>query len=330
MKKIILTVMLFVPILLLAESTVKVRDFCFIDGLKENQLIGYGIVAGLQGSGDSKLALTNASMKNLLKNMGISDPDIFKSKNAAAVLVTAKLPSIVRVGDRIDVTVASIGDAKSLDGGVLLQSALKGADDVIYAVAQGNLTLKENSKNKMKSVKTSGFVSQGALVEKNVETEFIQNNSFTLVLNELDFSVADELSKMVEEEYPDAKPLVSQSGRITFNFPADISQSEFISKIMEMEVTPKYKAKVVINEKDGTIVMGSDVKISESVVSKDGMTVKIDGQTEKTAAALIKESSTVKDLVDALNYVNASGADLVAIIKALKDAGALHAELVIK
>ena len=330
MKKIILTVMLFIPIILLAESTVKVRDFCFIDGLKENQLIGYGIVVGLQGSGDSKLALTNASMKNLLKNMGISDPDIFKSKNVAAVLVTAKLPSIVRVGDRIDVTVASIGDAKSLDGGVLLQSALKGADDVIYAVAQGNLTLKENSKNKMKSVKTSGFVSQGALVEKNVETEFIQNNSFTLVLNELDFSVADELSKMVEEEYPDAKPLVSQSGRITFNFPTDISQSEFISKIMKMEVTPKYKAKVVINEKHGTIGMGSDVKISESVVSKDGLTVKIDGQTEKTAAAMIKESSTVKDLVDALNYVNASGSDLVAIIKALKDAGALHAELVIK
>lgn len=330
MKKYLISALLIIPAMILSESSVKVKDFSYIDGLKENQIMGYGIVVGLQGSGDSKLPLTNSSMKNLLKNLGISDGDVFKSRNAAAVMITAKLPQVARTGDRIDISVASIGDAKSLDGGILLQSPLKGADDVIYAAAQGSVSLSGNPKNRSRSVKTSGFITRGAVVEREVETEFIKNNSFTIVMSELDFSAADELSKMVEEEYPDSKPVVSQSGKITFTFPADISQSEFISKIMDMEITPKYKAKVVINEKDGTIVMGTDVKISESVVSREGLTVKIEGQDEKTSTAIIKESATVKDLVDALNYINTSGTDLVAIIKALKEAGSLHAELIIK
>lgn len=331
MKALLILLLILMGTAAYAQTAVKVKDFCHIEGLKENQIMGYGIVVGLAGSGDTKLALTQSTLKNLLKNIGISDGEMLRSRNAAAVLVTAKLPAVVRVGDRIDVTVASIGDAKSLEGGVLLQSPLRGADDAIYAVAQGALSFRENtSGRRTRLVRTSATVPTGGIVERGIETKFLNGNSFSLVLGDMDFSVADELSKMIVEENDQIKTEVKQNGVLTVTLPADVNAYEFIAALMDMEVTPKYRARVVINEKDATIVMGADVKISEAVVARDGMTVRIDGRNEKVAAAEFKESATVKDLVDTLNYINLPASDLIAVLKALKDAGALHAELVIK
>lgn len=322
---------MFLGINSFAEVTVKVKDLAYIDGLKENQIFGFGLVVGLQGTGDSKLPITKSSLSNVLKNLGLKEDDLSKSKNVAAVLMTAKLPPFVRIGDRVDVTVSSIGDAKSLEGGILIQSPLKGADDVIYVVGQGNISITEKKKgSRSKQVKTSGVVTRGGIVERAIVSEFINNNSFSIVMHEWDFAMADQIVKQVTELYPNTKPTIATNGKITFQVINNIPLSELIAGIQNVEVAANYGARVVVNEKTGTIVMGGNVKVSEVLVSKDGITVRIDDEDQKVGAALIKESATVKDLVESLNYIGLSGSDLISILKALKDAGALHAELIVR
>lgn len=317
------------------EVKVKIRDIAFIDGLKENQVFGYGLVVGLQGTGDTKSVLTQSSLKNLLKNIGFQEDDKTASKNIAAVLLTAKLPAFVRVGDRVDVTVSSIGDAKSLEGGILVQSPLKGADDRIYLVVQGNLSFPDVPKGG-KSIRTVARVIGGGIVEREIEPDMVVENSISLVLKNWDFTVADQIVKAVADKYPDSKPALGKGGKIRLFLPANAEVAEFVSNIEKIEVTPSSQPRVVINERDGTIVMGGEVKISEVVVSKEGITIKVDRGSDKGKdgregkVALLKEASSVKDLVESLNYIGASTRDIISILKALKDAGALHAELIIR
>lgn len=325
---------LAVPAMLAAEVKVKVKDIASIDGLKENQVFGFGLVVGLQGTGDSKSMLTQSSLKNLLKNMGLSEDENIKASNTAAVLLTAKLPPFVRVGDKVNVTVSSLGDAKSLEGGTLIQSPLRGADDKIYAVAQGPLSIEEPSKGK-KNIRTAGRIIGGGIIEREIDTEIVVENGISLVLYSWDFSAADQILKAAAEKYPESKPAVVKGGKIRLLLPPNISVAEFIAGVQSIEITPGNPAKVVVNEKDGTIVMGGEVKISEAVVSKEGLVIKVEAKKQKGAAdrgsvALIKDTSTVKDLVDSLNYIGASTRDIIAILKALKDAGALHAELIVR
>jgi flagellar P-ring protein FlgI len=167
-----------------AEVRVKVKDIAFIDGLKENQIVGYGLVVGLSGSGDTKINVTQESLKNLLKNLGLEEKDLIKSRNVAAVIVTAQLPPFVRIGDRVDVTISSIGDAKSLEGGTLVQSALKGADDQIYAVAQGPLAGIKQSRGAGRPVKTTAFGVRLGIVERAIDAKYVDNNIVSLVLKE--------------------------------------------------------------------------------------------------------------------------------------------------
>lgn len=319
-----------------AEVTVKVKDIAYIDGLKENQVFGYGLVVGLQGTGDSRIHVTKSSLRNVLKNMGMDEESLEKSKNVAAVLVTARLPEMVRVGDRVDVTVSSIGDAKSVEGGILLQAPLKGADGNTYVVAQGKLSSSSSSGNQRNRVKTVSSITRGGIVERDIQTTFTytreedQLTRVSLVLNDFDFALANQIADLVKEEYTDSNPTITQSGKISFTIPKNMSFSVFIEKILELEVTPDYGARVVINEKEGTIVMGGAIKVSEAVVSKEGLTVTIDGEDREVGAALISESTTVADVVDALNYAGLSASDIISVLKALKDAGSLHAELIIK
>jgi flagellar P-ring protein precursor FlgI len=332
MKRIVL-IPLFIALFGLyaaAEVKVKVKDIAYIDGLKENQVVGYGLVVGLQGTGDTKIKITQESLKNLLKNLGLEEKELSKSKNVAAVIVTAQLPSFVRVGDRIDVTVSSIGDAKSLEGGYLVQSALKGADDQVYVVAQGPLSAARQNRKAGRTVKTVFSAVRAGMVERAIEAQYVQNNSITVVLREWDFAVADELLKAVAEKYPNANAEIDQNGKMKCALPADMKLQEFIAGIMEIEVTPDAHARVVVNEKDGTIVTGGDVKLSEALVSKEGITIKVEGETKNASAVMLKEAPSVKDLVDALNTVGLPTSDIISILKALKDSGALHAELIIK
>jgi flagellar P-ring protein FlgI len=314
---------------LTAEITVKVRDLTYIDGYKSNQVMGYGLVVGLQGSGDtSKTPVAGNSLGNMLKNMGM-EAGKMRSKNSAAVIVTAKLPPAVRIGDRVDVTIASIGDAKSIEGGILLQSPLKGADGTTYVVAQGPITVSKQSGGG-KSIKTVATMKGGGIVEKAITPDVINNNSITLVMKEPDFTVASAIIKSVEKKYPQAKPVLVDNSKIRFVLVKDKPFAEFISDILNIEVPPATYPRVVVRERDGAIVAGGEVKITEAMVSKEGVTVEIQGSSQKVSTSYLKESASVKDLVDALNAVGASTKDIIIILKSLHDAGALHAELIIK
>ncbi|MDY6967289.1 MAG: flagellar basal body P-ring protein FlgI [Spirochaetota bacterium] len=312
-----------------SEIKVKLRDIAYIDGLRENQLFGFGLVVGLQGSGDTRSALIESSLNSILKNLGLEKGEDFGSKNVAAALLTAKLPPFIRGGDRVDITVSSIGDAKSLEGGILIQSPLRGADDMIYVVAQGALSLLSVNE-RGRSIKTVACIKNGGIVEREVEPNIVMNNSVSLILRNWDFSAAKEIIKSIQDLYPDSNPSISRLGRIKINIPKKIDFAEFISSIENIEITPFHSARVVVNERDGTIVMGEDVKISEVLVSKDGITISTERSDRKSNVAILKETSTVKDLMDSLNYIGASTRDIISILNALKDAGALHAELVIK
>ena len=318
---------------LCAAVNVKIKEIAYIDGLKENQVFGFGVVVGLAGTGDSKTTLAESSLKSVLKSIGITEDENYRSKNIAAVFLTAKLPSFVRVGDRVDVAVSSIGDAKSLEGGVLVQSPLMGADGRIYVVSQGALSFA--SAKGGKKIRTAASVLNGGIVERALEPEIIADNAVMLVLRNWDFTVANNIIKAVSGQFPDAKPEIANNGKIKLLVTNNANLAEFISSIENLEVNASTDARVVINEKDGTVVMGGDVKISDVVVSKDGMTIKVGGKEgsagtgEKGSAAVVKGSS-VKDIVDSLNYIGASTQDIISILKAIKDAGALHAELIIK
>lgn len=334
-----------IPVLLLllvvtvpgtAEVSVKVKDLSYIDGLKENQVYGYGLVVGLPGTGDTKKSpLTKSSLKNLLKNLGMEGDDI-TSANTAAVLVTAKLPAFVRVGDRIDVTVSSIGDAKSLEGGILVQSPLRGADNAIYAVAQGTLAV-PRIKNERRTVRTVGQISGGALVEREIRPEIVfrdkddENKYYIfIVLREWDYTMGDSIIKAVASKYPESKPVMAGNGRIQVTLLNNVSIPEFISTIENIEITPAHRAKVVVNERDGTIVTGGEVKLSAAMVSREGLIVEIRDTGKKVSAAEVTDSATVKDLVDSLNATGATTADIISILKALESSGALHAELIVR
>ena len=312
-----------------AEVRVKVRDLTYFDGLKDNQIFGFGLVVGLQGTGDTKSVLTSSSLQNLLKNIGLDTEEQLNSRNVAAVLITAKLPPFVRVGDRIDVTISSIGNAKSLEGGILIQSPLKGANGKVYLVAQGPVTVGTGDK-RHKAVKTNGHITNGGIVEEPIVPQFIDKGSVVLVLKNWNFYIANEIIKAINRKFPDSKPALEQGGKISLKLPQKESLPQFLADIEKLEIEPGSMARVVINEKDGTIVMGGDVRISEVLVSKEGLSVKIEGSEKHNTVSHLKEAGTIKELVDSLNFIGAPTRDIISIIKAIKEAGALHAELIIK
>ncbi len=321
---IIILIVISFPISLFAEVPVKIKDLVAIDGLKENQVFGYGLVIGLQGTGDSKVKLTQSSLSNVLKNIGLNDENI-NSKNIAAVLVTATLPPYVRVGDRIDVTVSSIGDAKSLENGVLLQSALKGADDLTYVAAQGVVSI---AGDKRKGA-TIGKIVAGGIVEKEILPEIVKDGKIKFSLLNFDFSVAKEIKTAIEKKFPESQPVIDK-GFIQCTILQNVSVTDFIADIENIEIVPVYSARVVINERSGTIVMGGDIRVSQAVISKQGVTITIEETRKKGSMYVIKDAATVKDLVDSLNYIGMSTQDIITILKAMKQAGCLHAQLIVQ
>ncbi|MCL2026141.1 MAG: flagellar basal body P-ring protein FlgI [Leptospirales bacterium] len=339
----------FISNSLFGELSVKVRELTVIEGLKYNQIYGYGLVTGLAGTGDSRFNLSGTTLENFVRNLGIEAKN-FKSRNVAAVLITAKLSPFVRTGDKIDVTVSSIGDAKSLEGGVLLQSPLMGADGNIYVTAQGVVEVADSTasmrprtnmgqtapNSRKKPVKTSANITRGGIVERNITPNIIFRDNdldkewIYLVIDDWDYGVADRIIKAVARKYPASEPAIVPSGKIQLTLLKDIPLQEFIDGIQQIEIAPSDKPRVVINEQDGTIVAGGNIQVSEALISREGLIVEISGNRDRMSASLLKESTTVKDLVDALNAVGAGTGDIIAIIKALKSAGAIHAELIIQ
>jgi len=336
MKKIILILLIILPVMLsdaFAEPSVRIKNLTYIYGYKKNQVYGFGLVTGLPNTGDSRSNLTRSSVKNLLSSLGIQDQNPV-TRNIAAVLITADLPPHVRLGDRIDISISSIGDAKSIEGGILIQSPLRGADNNVYVVAQGKLPEAQGGNNRNR-VRTVSSVSGGGIVEREIKPEYIftdeSNNEYiSLVLRNWDYSTADKIVKGIKNLYDDVDAVITRGGTIQIPLKKDVPLSEYISKIENIEIVPEYKAVVIVNERDGTVVAGGNVVISEAMVSRRGMTVQIENSDIRRNVSMIAESSTIKDLVDTLNAIGASTDDIISILQGLKETGALHAELIIR
>jgi flagellar P-ring protein precursor FlgI len=330
--------------LLNAEVKVKLKNISFIKGFRENQLLGYGLVVGLPGTGDSKAKLSKKAVMNLLQGLGQSvQAKYLNSKNIASVLVTASLPAVNHLGDRVDVMVSSIGDAKSIEGGLLIQTPLKGADSKTYLVAQGIVSSgsakkKEGFRSGQK--KTIGYIFNGGIVERTVPVKFIKENKITILLKEFDFSLASKIYSAVQDNFKGVPVNLSADGAIEVQIPSGENAFNFIAKLENLEVMSSPRAKVVINEKTGTIVMGGEITVDEVAISQQGLQISISEEQQSMVSSVMRKrdkagegmlkldrSTTVADIVQALNRTGASTSDIINILQALKVAGALNANI---
>ncbi len=350
----------------------RLKDLTSISGVRDNPLVGYGIVVGLAGSGDGNSGLLLQSMQAMVSQFGlVTNAAGLSGKNAAAVMVTAELPAFTKPGQAIDITVSTLGTAKSLRGGTLLMTPLKGADGETYAIAQGNLVVGGlgveggDGSSIIVNIPTVGRIPKGATVEKLVETPFLNSDVLILNLNQSDFSTASRVSEAINEVFGPKVSVPLDSSSIKVRAPSDKSQKvTFMSLLENVEVEPANPAaKVVVNARTGTIVIGGDVRVTPAVVTHGSLTVRVKEDTEitqgqnilangqnaivaggdvvqtpdsqigfeaETARAFVFDTGVeLSDIVDAVNNVGASAADLVSILDALRQAGALRAEIVV-
>jgi flagellar P-ring protein precursor FlgI len=354
--------MLFAALPVQAE---RVKDLAAVAGVRSNQLVGYGLVVGLDGTGDqtSQTPFTVQSLKSMMSQLGISLPANANPqlKNVAAVMLTAELPAFAKTGQTIDITVSSIGNAKSLRGGTLLFSQLKGADGNIYAVAQGNVVVggfgAESDGSKVTvNVPSVGRIPNGATVERTVATGFNTGDAIDFNLHTADFTTATRLAQAINDTMGPGSALPVDATTVRVSAPRDQSQRvAYISMLENITVTPgEAAAKVIINSRTGTIVIGDHVRVMPAAVTHGNLTVTItaeptvsqpaplsNGQTvvvpnsdiqiseEKSRMFLFNPGITLGEIVRAVNQVGAAPGDLVAILEALKAAGALRAELLV-
>ena len=330
-----------------SEVKVRVKDISRIDGLRENQLIGYGLVVGLDGTGDSKKTLfTNASVVNMLERLGVTvDSEKMGVKNVAAVMVTAELGPFAREGDRIDVTVSSLGDAKTIEGGILLQTPLLAANKEVFAVAQGSISIGGSNEalesGQVENFPTVARVPQGAIIEKTLTSSLLKNGIISLILDRADFTNASRLVKAINSKFGDSVALATDASLVNIAVPKDYKDDlvGFVAELEMVSLTPDSLPKVVINERTGTVVMGENVRISQVAISHGNLSLtvrvieKIMGEkteVEKQERNIVLEGSVaVSDIVIALNKIGATPRDITAIFQAIKAADALHAQLVI-
>lgn len=344
----------------------RIKDLTAVQGGRDNQLVGYGLVAGLAGDGDSRLNYTIQSIANSLKRFGITVPaDKVKSDNMAAVIVTADIGPFMRPGTRIDVTVSSMGDAESLQGGVLLQTPLVGADGRVYAVAQGPVAVGgflggaggPGGATVQKNHPTVGIISGGAIVERRVETSIVrEDGSIDLLLHNPDYNTAVRMAQSINSIFPS----IAQAGdsacvsvRVPDNFRGQ--EANFMALIGTLEVQPDSLARIIINERTGTIVATQPVRLSSVAVSTGSLVITISsslgvsqpnmlsetGETvvvpstetnveEKSGSfAVIEDYPTIERLTQGLNALGVSTRDMISILQSMKRAGAIQAELII-
>ena len=345
---------------------VRVKDIAIVSGVRDNQLAGYGLVVGLAGDGDKNPAQTLQTVANILQRFGLTVPaTTLSAKNVAIVMVTADIPAFKRNGTRLDVNVASMGDAKSLQGGVLLQTPLLGADGKVYAVAQGALTLGGISAGTeggggasvQKNHPTVGQIANGALVEREIPADIVSDHHVELILRDADFTTAARLAIALNDKFTNSS-LAIDSDTVRVRVPDEFEATpvNFISLLESVEVDPDMPARIVINERTGTIVATSHIHISSCAVSHGNVTISISstlnvsqpnafsqtGRTvvtpqtdtkvkeDKGAMIALPELPTVEKVASALNALGVSPRDMMSMFQAMKEAGALQAELVIR
>jgi flagellar P-ring protein precursor FlgI len=315
----------------IAAQSARLKDITSIRGVRENQLIGYGLVVGLKGTGDGKNEFTSKSMARMLDKLGVKlDNQDVISKNVAAVIVTSSLPAFGKAGNSIDVTVNAIGDAGSLQGGTLLQTPLRAANEQVYAVAQGSLILGGDGKEVHTTV---GRVPNGAIIEKDVSSDFATRKMFRLTLHNPDFVTAARIALTVNKELGGHYASAKDAGTVDLVTPSSYEGRgvELLATIEAVEVNPDAPAKVVINEKTGTVIIGEKVKISKLALSHGNLTIKVGDGKSKDAkeekVMLLDSGASVGDLVQALNKLGITPKDLITLLQSIKAAGALHGEL---
>jgi flagellar P-ring protein precursor FlgI len=342
----------------------RIKDLALVEGGRDNQLVGYGLVVGLAGDGDSNAAATLRSVANVLQRYGITvNANDLKAKNVAAVMLTAEISAFLKPGARIDVNVASMGDAKSLQGGVLLQTPLLGADGRVYAVAQGPVAIGgflggaggAGGSTVQKNHPTVGNISSGAIVEREIPATFVRDNVVRLLLHNPDFTSAARMAEAINARWNGAAN-PTDAATIAVQVPADYRGRDvaFLADLGQLEAVPDTLARIVINERTGTIVATSTVRLSQVAIAHGSLTITVSsnvgvsqpnafagGQTtavQSTQTAvdetkggfqIINEPPTIERLAAALNALGVSTREMMAIFQTLKRSGALQAELVI-
>jgi flagellar P-ring protein precursor FlgI len=316
------------------QGAVRLKDIATVKGVRENILIGYGIVVGLKGTGDSSTDITSQSLSRLFAKLGldIQNNISVKSKNAAAVIATAKLPPFARVGSQLDLTVSSIGDATSLEGGMLLVTPLRAGDQNVYAVAQGPVSIGSVADGSSKNFPTIGRVVSGGTIERDLDINFAAKKNFRLALHNPDFTTAARVVALINGELGGKFASARDSGTIDIVVPFtyDGNSVELLALLENISINVDTKAKVVLNERTGTVVMGERISISSVVLAHGDLALEIKGAPKGTKPEHLyefKAGATVSDLVKALNLLGVQPKDLTAIFQSLKEVGALQADL---
>ncbi|KID12640.1 flagellar basal body P-ring protein FlgI [Ponticoccus alexandrii] len=346
-------------------QSVRIKDLVEVDGVRANDLVGYGLVVGLNGSGDGlrNAPFTEEIMSNILERLGVNvTGEQFRPRNVAAVIVTGRLPAFARVGSQIDITVSAIGDASSLLGGTLIMTPLNAADGQIYAVAQGTVIAggveaEGDAARVVQGVPTAGVIPSGARVEREVDFDFTALSTLRLALREPDFTTAARIEDVINRRVGRRAATMLDAGTVSVNLSqtGTSSPARAVVAIENLAIEPQRRARVVVDQRSGTIVMGSDVRISRVAVSQGNLTLRIeeaplaiqpnpfsDGQTvvvPRTGAAIEEEpgiglaevptGTNLSEVIAGLNALGVSPRDMIDILKSIKAAGALHADFVV-
>lgn len=330
---------------------IPIKDLASTVGVRDNQLIGYGLVVGLNGSGDGTSSkFTIQSISNLLQGMNIKvNADDIKSKNTAAVMVTAKLPAFAKSGDKLDITVSSMGDAKSLQGGTLLLTALRAIDGEIYAIAQGVISvggITGGAGGRGGNHSTSASIIGGANVEREIPQNFAQTENLSLSLKNASFKTASDIERTLNASFQNEVAQALDSRTIRLNRPDDMSAVEFMARVLEQDINFTPENKVIIDERTGTVIAGVDVEVEPILITHKDITIKIAPQSATTQTnnevdmkdggvidpstntlRINARKSTVANVARMLNKLGASPTDIISIMQNLKRAGAINAEL---
>jgi flagellar P-ring protein precursor FlgI len=349
-----------------AAAPIRIKDLVEFDGVRGNDLVGYGLVVGLNGTGDGlrNAPFTEEIMGNILERLGVNiTGENMRPKNVAAVFVTATLPPFARAGGTVDVTISAIGDAKSLLGGTLVMTPMNAADGEIYAVAQGTViaggvAAEGEAGGVVKGVPTSGVIPSGARIEREIDFDFSTLTNMRLALREPDFTTANRIEEAINRSYGRRVALMLDAGtvQVDINRTNQASPAHALSQIENISVEPERKARVVVDQRSGTIVMGDDVRISRVAVSQGGLTLRVqetplvvqpnpfaDGETvvvPRTEAEINEEEgiglaevpmgTSLSEVIEGLNALGVAPRDMIDILKSIKAAGALHAEFVVR
>ena len=346
------------------QASSRIKDISDIEGVRENYLIGYGLVVGLNGTGDSisSMAFTEESLIGMLERLGVNTRDgKIKTKNVAAVMVTGSLPAFARQGTRIDVTISALGDAKSLQGGVLLVTPMLGADGEVYAIAQGQVAIagfsaQGDAQSVVKGVPTSGRIANGAIIEREIMFDFANQKNIKLALRNPDFTTAARITDAINSYLGAVTAKTIDSGTVSLNIEHSRREDliQMLTDIEQLRIQPDQEAKVIIDEKSGVIVIGENVRINPIAIAQGNLTIRITetpqvsqpapfsmtGETvtvprtdievdegEGNKLNILKSGVSLQELVDGLNALGVGPRDMISILQAVKAAGALQAEI---